>query len=56
MLHDILGDDVPIRVVAYDGSATGPATADLTLRIRSPKALSYLLYARPAHWAWPGPT
>ena len=45
MLHDILGDDVPIRVVAYDGSATGPATADLTLRIRSPKALSYLLYA-----------
>jgi cyclopropane-fatty-acyl-phospholipid synthase len=44
LLHDILGD-APIRVVAYDGSTTGPVTADLTVHIRSPKALSYLLSA-----------
>jgi cyclopropane-fatty-acyl-phospholipid synthase len=44
LLHDILGD-VPIRVVAYDGSASGPVTAGLTVHIRSPKALSYLLSA-----------
>jgi len=44
VLRSILGD-VPIRVVAYDGSANGPATADLTLHIRSPKALSYVLSA-----------
>ncbi|HEX2307489.1 MAG TPA: class I SAM-dependent methyltransferase [Jatrophihabitantaceae bacterium] len=44
LLHDILGG-VPIRVVAYDGSTTGPVTPDLTVHIRSPKALSYLLSA-----------
>jgi len=44
LLRDILGD-VPIQVTAYDGSTAGPAAADVTVRIRSPKALSYLLSA-----------
>ena len=32
-------------MTAYDGSTAGPAAADVTVRIRSPKALSYLLSA-----------
>jgi cyclopropane-fatty-acyl-phospholipid synthase len=44
VLGDILGN-VPIHVVAYDGSEHGPADAALTLSLRSPKALSYLVTA-----------
>ena len=39
-----LGDDVPVRVVAWDGSAGGAADG-VTVRLHSPRALSYLLTA-----------
>jgi cyclopropane-fatty-acyl-phospholipid synthase len=35
----------PIAVEAYDGSRHGPADAGVLLRLRSPKALSYLITA-----------
>jgi cyclopropane-fatty-acyl-phospholipid synthase len=37
--------EAPIVVEAYDGSRHGPADAPIRLRLRSPKALSYLLTA-----------
>ncbi|GAA6525465.1 cyclopropane-fatty-acyl-phospholipid synthase family protein [Intrasporangium sp. DVR] len=40
----ILGADAHLRVVAWDGSAGGPSDG-LTVRLHSPRALSYLLTA-----------
>ncbi|HET6665942.1 MAG TPA: class I SAM-dependent methyltransferase, partial [Intrasporangium sp.] len=40
----LLGDDAPVRVVAWDGSAGG-AEDGVTVRLHSPRALSYLLTA-----------
>ncbi|MGZ6826640.1 MAG: class I SAM-dependent methyltransferase [Mycobacteriales bacterium] len=34
-----------VRVEAYDGSAEGPAEADVVLKVQSPKALSHLVSA-----------
>lgn len=39
LLESILGDDLPVRVVAYDGSTIGPADAPATIEIRSPAAI-----------------
>jgi cyclopropane-fatty-acyl-phospholipid synthase len=33
----------PIRITAYDGSTAGPSDAATTVRVNSPKALSYLV-------------
>src|SRR5690554_2144029 len=38
----LVGDDAPVRLAAFDGSATGPADAAIRVEIRSPRALSYL--------------
>jgi cyclopropane-fatty-acyl-phospholipid synthase len=37
--------DVPVRIVAYDGSTAGPQDAAVTVVIRSSKALSHLVSA-----------
>src|ERR1700712_2810483 len=42
LLHDVLRG-VPVRITAYDGSAAGPADSAVSVRVNSPKALSYLL-------------
>jgi cyclopropane-fatty-acyl-phospholipid synthase len=39
LVEDLLGTDLPVRVVAYDGSSTGPSDAHTTVVIRSPDAL-----------------
>ena len=41
----ILGPDVPVRVIGYDGSKVGPDTAETALRILSPRALARLATA-----------
>jgi cyclopropane-fatty-acyl-phospholipid synthase len=42
LLHNVL-NGVPVRITAYDGSAAGPADAAVSVRVNSPKALSYLI-------------
>ncbi|GAC1440905.1 MAG: class I SAM-dependent methyltransferase [Mycobacteriales bacterium] len=42
-LERVLG--LPVRIVAYDGSAAGPADAAVTVTIRSSKALSHMVSA-----------
>jgi cyclopropane-fatty-acyl-phospholipid synthase len=42
LISDVLGEDVPIRVEAYDGSKAGPDQADVALRILTPRALARL--------------
>ena len=37
--------DLPVRFEAYDGSVAGPADADITLQVRSSKALAHLVSA-----------
>jgi cyclopropane-fatty-acyl-phospholipid synthase len=44
----ILGDDSPVRVVAYDGSSFGPPTSETTVRIVSPVALRRIVASRGA--------
>jgi cyclopropane-fatty-acyl-phospholipid synthase len=39
----VVGDRSPVRFMAYDGSSTGPADADLQLTLRSKRGLDYLL-------------
>jgi cyclopropane-fatty-acyl-phospholipid synthase len=41
----VIGQDAPIRVVAYDGSKAGPDDAEVALRIESPRALARLVAA-----------
>ncbi len=48
LLRPILGDDVPVRIVAYDGSALGPSTSTTTVRIVSPLALRRIVASRGA--------
>jgi cyclopropane-fatty-acyl-phospholipid synthase len=45
LMESVLGDDVPIRVIGYDGSKAGPDTAEVALRINSPRALARLAAA-----------
>ena len=42
IISDVLGEDVPVRVEAYDGSKAGPDRSDVALRILSPRALARL--------------
>ena len=45
ILGRIIGEDAPIRIVAYDGSKAGPDRSDVALRIESPAALARLVSA-----------
>jgi cyclopropane-fatty-acyl-phospholipid synthase len=45
LISGVLGHDVPIRVVAYDGSKAGPDSSDVALRILTPRALARLFTA-----------
>jgi cyclopropane-fatty-acyl-phospholipid synthase len=45
LISDVLGQDVPVRVVAYDGSKAGPDSSDVALRILTPRALARLVTA-----------
>jgi cyclopropane-fatty-acyl-phospholipid synthase len=45
VIEDLLGDDLPIAVEAYDGTRMGRPDADATLVVRSPAALQRLLTA-----------
>jgi cyclopropane-fatty-acyl-phospholipid synthase len=45
LISEVLGQDVPVRVVAYDGSKAGPDSSEVALRILSPRALARLVTA-----------
>jgi cyclopropane-fatty-acyl-phospholipid synthase len=42
IISDVIGHDVPVRVVAYDGSKAGPDRSDVALRILTPRAMARL--------------
>jgi len=42
LFQSVIGTDTSVRVTAYDGSAVGPPDSPYGLRIRGPRALSYL--------------
>ncbi|MEY2455793.1 MAG: cyclopropane-fatty-acyl-phospholipid synthase, partial [Acidimicrobiaceae bacterium] len=43
ILQRVLGDELPVHVRAYDGSAVGPPDAPATVVLRSPAALQRIL-------------
>lgn len=43
--EEIVGTNLPVEFVAYDGSRAGAAGADLRIELRSPRALRYLAQA-----------
>ncbi|TDC31007.1 class I SAM-dependent methyltransferase [Micromonospora sp. KC213] len=45
VIRAVTAGGLPVRITGYDGSATGPADAGITLAIRSERGLSYLLTA-----------
>jgi cyclopropane-fatty-acyl-phospholipid synthase len=45
LISDVLGEDVPIRVGAYDGSKAGPDRSEVGLKILTPRALARLATA-----------
>lgn len=45
LVEEVLGGDLPVGVVAYDGSTAGPSDAPATLEIRSRDALRRVLTA-----------
>lgn len=45
LLVALLGENVPVRIECFDGSAIGPTDSEATLRIQSPDALRYVLTA-----------
>ncbi|MGH9209166.1 MAG: class I SAM-dependent methyltransferase [Acidimicrobiales bacterium] len=45
LVEEILGPDLPVRIIAYDGSTAGPDEARATLDIRSADALRRVLTA-----------
>jgi cyclopropane-fatty-acyl-phospholipid synthase len=45
IISDVLGQDVPIRIVAYDGSKAGPDRSEVALKILTPRALARLATA-----------
>jgi cyclopropane-fatty-acyl-phospholipid synthase len=45
VIGSMLGSDLPVRVLGYDGSKAGPDTAETALRITSPRALARLATA-----------
>lgn len=47
-LREILGDDLPVHIVAYDGSSLGTPESGTTIRIVSPNAIHRVISARGA--------
>ena len=45
IISDVLGKDVPVRVIAYDGSKAGPDRSEVALRVLSPRAMARLATA-----------
>ena len=45
IIGSVVGNDVPVRVIGYDGSKVGPDSSELALRIISPRALARLATA-----------
>jgi len=45
IIGSVVGQDVPVRVIGYDGSKAGPDSSELALRINSPRALARLATA-----------
>jgi cyclopropane-fatty-acyl-phospholipid synthase len=45
IISSVVGTDVPVRVMGYDGSKAGPDSSELALRINSPRALARLATA-----------
>jgi cyclopropane-fatty-acyl-phospholipid synthase len=45
LISDVLGQDVPVRVVAYDGTKAGPDSSEVALRVLTPRALARLVTA-----------
>lgn len=46
VITSVLGEDLPLRVTAFDGSAAGPVDARTTLRVVRPEALHRIVTAR----------
>jgi cyclopropane-fatty-acyl-phospholipid synthase len=44
-IANLLGDDPPVRIKCYDGTAIGPPDAGTRIIVRSPAALQYILTA-----------
>jgi cyclopropane-fatty-acyl-phospholipid synthase len=45
IISGVLGDDIPVRVIGYDGSKAGPDSSELAVRILTPRALARLATA-----------
>ena len=45
IISSVVGADVPVRVIGYDGSKAGPDSSEMALRIISPRALARLATA-----------
>ncbi len=45
IISGAVGPDVPVRIIGYDGSKAGPDSAEVALRIVSPRALARLVTA-----------
>jgi cyclopropane-fatty-acyl-phospholipid synthase len=45
VFYQIAGNTAPVRFTAYDGSAAGPADADIQVEVTSPRAVTYLASA-----------
>jgi cyclopropane-fatty-acyl-phospholipid synthase len=45
IISGVVGPDVPVRVIGYDGSKAGPDSSEMALRITSPRALARLAAA-----------
>ncbi len=45
VIEGLIAGPVPVRFTAFDGSSAGPSDADVTIEIRSPRALNYLATA-----------
>ena len=45
IISSVVGADVSVRVIGYDGSKAGPDSSELALRINSPRALARLATA-----------
>jgi cyclopropane-fatty-acyl-phospholipid synthase len=46
LLIEIVGEDSPVRIEAYDASSLGPTDSSTTIRILSPLALQHVVAAR----------
>jgi cyclopropane-fatty-acyl-phospholipid synthase len=45
LISKVVGPNIPVRIIGYDGSKAGPDSSDLALRITTPKALARLATA-----------